>query len=196
MNSFTKIPGQTPLENGRHERFCQEYCIHFNKTRAAINAGYSEKTARQIGYKLFTKVDIYDRIQYLRQIEAQDYKNYRVSLIRKSLLLANANLEEIVNLKKVRRRVAVGSGKNQKYRYIQFQELEVRDDLTSDDWQTVSSIKQGKDGIEIKQHDAIAAMRLAGQFLGMLDGETGGSEDELPPSHEKIMSLLKGEKAG
>ena len=42
----------------RQERFCNEYLIDCNATQAAIRAGYSEKTARQIGQRLLTDVDI------------------------------------------------------------------------------------------------------------------------------------------
>jgi phage terminase small subunit len=42
----------------KERRFVEEYCVKFNKTKAAIKAGYSKKTAKEIGYKLFTKVHI------------------------------------------------------------------------------------------------------------------------------------------
>ena len=38
--------------------FIEKYLIHFNATRAAIEAGYSELTARSIGQRLLTNVDI------------------------------------------------------------------------------------------------------------------------------------------
>ena len=38
--------------------FCEEYMIDNNATQAAIRAGYSERTARSIGHRLLTKVDI------------------------------------------------------------------------------------------------------------------------------------------
>lgn len=37
----------------------------FNKTQAAIRAGYSSKTARQQGSRLFTNVDIQQRVDEL-----------------------------------------------------------------------------------------------------------------------------------
>lgn len=53
--------------NDKQERFCYEYCIDFNATQAAIRAGYSEKTARQIGSKLLTNIDIQNRIKELQE---------------------------------------------------------------------------------------------------------------------------------
>jgi len=39
----------------KEERFCMEYLVDLNASRAARSAGYSEKTARQIGYENLTK---------------------------------------------------------------------------------------------------------------------------------------------
>ncbi|MDR1182602.1 MAG: terminase small subunit [Bacteroidales bacterium] len=50
----------------KEELFCYEYVLHINATKAAINAKYSEKTARQIGARLLSKVNIQKRIEYLK----------------------------------------------------------------------------------------------------------------------------------
>lgn len=42
--------------------FVSEYLIDLNATQAAIRAGYSEKTARQIAQRMLSKVDIQDEI--------------------------------------------------------------------------------------------------------------------------------------
>lgn len=47
----------------RQQRFCDEYLIDLNATQAAIRAGYSEKTAKQIGQQNLTKLDIKSYIQ-------------------------------------------------------------------------------------------------------------------------------------
>lgn len=50
----------------RQERFCQEYTKTGNATISAVKAGYSEKTARSIGQRLLTNVDIMNRIKELQ----------------------------------------------------------------------------------------------------------------------------------
>ena len=50
----------------RQEIFCNEYCIDYNATRAAIKAGYSERTATSIGCENLTKPDIKSRINELQ----------------------------------------------------------------------------------------------------------------------------------
>ncbi|PUB87059.1 MAG: terminase small subunit [gamma proteobacterium symbiont of Ctena orbiculata] len=44
--------------NQKQQRFCREYVIDFNGTRAAIAAGYSKKSARQTAHENLTKPDI------------------------------------------------------------------------------------------------------------------------------------------
>ena len=45
--------------------FCREYIIDLNATQAAIRAGYSEKTAKDIGCENLAKPNIAERIQTL-----------------------------------------------------------------------------------------------------------------------------------
>ena len=52
--------------NDRQERFCYEYVLHLNATKAAINAGYSEKTAYSIGSENLKKPEIQERIRQMQ----------------------------------------------------------------------------------------------------------------------------------
>ena len=47
----------------KQKRFCDEYLISLNATQAAIKAGYSKKTAKQIGQQNLTKLDVKAYIQ-------------------------------------------------------------------------------------------------------------------------------------
>lgn len=46
----------------KKQRFVDEYVLDLNATQAAIRTGYSAKTARQIGQRLLTNVDIQEAI--------------------------------------------------------------------------------------------------------------------------------------
>jgi phage terminase small subunit len=46
----------------KQKAFVEEYLIDLNATQAAIRAGYSEKTARQVGNENLTKPDVADAI--------------------------------------------------------------------------------------------------------------------------------------
>src|SRR5690349_10894554 len=52
----------------KEEKFCHEYIKDFNATQAAIRAGYSKGTARQIGYENLTKPYIKNRIKELSDL--------------------------------------------------------------------------------------------------------------------------------
>ncbi len=50
----------------KREKFVQEYLVDLNAAQAAIRAGYSAKTARSIGQRLLTNVDIQSAIERRR----------------------------------------------------------------------------------------------------------------------------------
>lgn len=49
----------------KQELFCKEYLVDLNATQAAIRAGYSEKTAKEIGCENLTKPNIQNYVQEL-----------------------------------------------------------------------------------------------------------------------------------
>lgn len=73
----------------KQKRFCEEYLVDCNATQAAIRAGYSKKTARAIGQRLLTNVDIKKYIeQQLQKLknekiaDAQEVLEYLTSVMR------------------------------------------------------------------------------------------------------------------
>lgn len=75
--------------NARQKKFCDEYLIDCNATQAAIRAGYSEKTARQIGQKMLTFVDIKTYIEQQLELlhnqktaDAQEVLEYLTAVMR------------------------------------------------------------------------------------------------------------------
>ena len=57
--------------NARQLRFVDEYLIDLNATQAAIRAGYSEKTAQQIGSRLLSNVVIAAEIATRQSVRAE-----------------------------------------------------------------------------------------------------------------------------
>ncbi len=51
----------------KQKKFIQEYLIDLNATQAAIRAGYSEKTAREIAHQNLTKLHIQEALQQERE---------------------------------------------------------------------------------------------------------------------------------
>lgn len=54
----------------KQEQFCLEYLVDLNATQAAIRAGYSDDSARQIASAMLSQHDIQDRIAVLRDERA------------------------------------------------------------------------------------------------------------------------------
>jgi Phage terminase, small subunit len=55
----------------KQKRFCEEYLVDLNATKAAIRAGYSQKTAEQIGYKLVQKSSVLEYLRELRENQSR-----------------------------------------------------------------------------------------------------------------------------
>lgn len=76
----------------RQQLFADEYIISLNATQAAIKAGYSNKTAKQIGSKLLTEIDValyidntLKNIQNSKIATATEVEMYLTSAIRNEL---------------------------------------------------------------------------------------------------------------
>ena len=63
--------------NARQRKFAELYAQNPNATQSAIDAGYSARTARQIGQRLLSNVDV---SEYIRQLQ-QTAENERIASI-------------------------------------------------------------------------------------------------------------------
>lgn len=61
-----------PALTDKQERFCLEYVQDYNATQAAIRAGYSEQTARQIASEVLSKPHIQTRVRDLSNQSADE----------------------------------------------------------------------------------------------------------------------------
>ena len=96
--------------NARQRRFCDEYLIDCNATQAAIRAGYSAKTAKQIGQETLTKPDLkayieaeLDRLHTEKTADAQEVLEYLTAVMRgqhteQTLQLCGDGCQEIVDI--------------------------------------------------------------------------------------------------
>ena len=63
MSKIVDKPVKTKELTPKQQLFVNEYLVDLNATQAAIRAGFSEKTAREQGYRMFTNVHIQGAIQ-------------------------------------------------------------------------------------------------------------------------------------
>ena len=76
---------------GKQQRFCKEYVIDFNASRAAIAAGYSKNTAGETGYENLNKPQIKAEI---KRLQAKTNENLKVTAERVVAELAKMGLTD------------------------------------------------------------------------------------------------------
>lgn len=74
----------------KQQRFVDEYLIDLNAKQSAIRAGYSEKTAREIGYQLLQKPDVEEAI-----IDAKKNRQQRIQLDSDYVLRRLAEIDQM-----------------------------------------------------------------------------------------------------
>lgn len=78
--------------------FCKAYvCNGWNATKAAIEAGYSEKVAQPIASRLLLNVIIQDRIKYVREHIEENLGINREKVIREHMKLAFNSIAHLHN---------------------------------------------------------------------------------------------------
>jgi len=137
----------------KQERFVDEYLVDLNATQAAIRAGYSVKTARQIGEENLSKPDIQAAIQARK-----------VALQQSTHISAERVVKELARIAFGDKRRVVTWGPNG---------IEIVDskDLSDDDAAMVSEVTEEdtKYGVrrKVKVHDKVKALELLGRHLGL-----------------------------
>lgn len=163
----------------KQKRFIEEYLIDLNATQAAIRAGYSPHTAKEIGYENLNKPHIRARVD---KAIAERSKRTGINADRVLIELARIGL--------------INPGK-----LINFDKATVREDAADDDLAAVQSVKvktiPTEDGDiverEVRLYDKNRALELLGKHLGMFKDrvEVSGSLDTGLNKLDSILDQLK-----
>lgn len=154
----------------RQEQFCNEYLIDLNATQAAIRAGYKEKTAYSAGQRLLKHVEIQKRIQQLKNERSERTEISQDRVLKELAAIAFANATDFVQVTEKPlynsdgEKVLDNSGKIIMIPYVEITETEK---LKPEQKKAIASIKQGRNGIEVKLNDKTKALELLGRHLGM-----------------------------
>lgn len=145
------------LKNARHERFCQEYIVDLNGTKAARRSGFSKKTARTQASLLLTNVDIQNRIAELQIKRSERTQVTQDMIIEELKILAFSDFRDYG---KIVKSLGVDRLKLKTFRQIK-----------GDATRAIKSIseKVTKDGVKLsfKLHGKTPAIELLGKHLGM-----------------------------
>lgn len=82
----------------KQRRFADEYLVDLNATQAAIRAGYSEKTAKQIGSRLLTNVDIASAITSAQGKLSEKTGITAERVLNELALLGFANMKDYIRI--------------------------------------------------------------------------------------------------
>lgn len=176
--------------NEKQKRFCEEYLVDLNGTQAAIRAGYSARTANEQGARLLANVSIQEYIGKLMG-ERSERTGITVDQVLKELAaVAFANIDDFVKVEEVTfMDMSLDNEGNPVYTSRKAKSVNVFETDTIDRAKipAIASIKQTKEGIELKTHDKIRSLELLGKHLGMfitrIDTTTKGeSLNEKRPS--------------
>lgn len=87
----------TPKLTAKQAAFCAEYLIDLNAAQAAIRAGYSEATAKEIGFENLTKPHIQLEVQKLMAERGERTEITADAVLRELLKVARVDIGEAFN---------------------------------------------------------------------------------------------------
>ena len=138
----------------KQKRFCEEYIIDWNGTRAAIAAGYSEKTAKEQASQTLTKLNVKSYIDELQKDLQKQVGISRLMVANELKKLAFSNAADL------------RSG---------WTDLKQWDQLTDDQKATIgevvhSEVQIGEDAVKqilkVRQYDKLKALQMLCKMFG------------------------------
>lgn len=148
----------------KQRRFVDEYLIDLNATQAAIRAGYSEKTARQIASEYLTKPHIQAEIQKRQNRLQNKLEITQERVLQELAAIAFANGADFAKV------VNIGS--------LPTVEMIPTEELSPEKLPAIAGIKATQTGVEVKLHDKVKALELLGKYLGTFDGGPAQTQTE------------------
>jgi phage terminase small subunit len=176
-------PGEKPLQKKTQEQFANQYLKDLNGTKAALAAGYSANCAGQIAWEMLNDPKykhVQDRIAHLMKIRADETKVDAAFVLKKLKMLAEAKIEQYVEL--VTEKRLVGQGKGKPKAFVEYQVLRWKDftKLSEDQLGAIQQIKQGQYGIEIKLFDKSWSLDMIAKHIGLYEKDNQQKKVESP----------------
>lgn len=161
--------------NDRQELFVLEYLIDFKQGDAAVRAGYTPDSSRNIANVLMSDPRVRKRINEELTKRTEPLEQMRMRAVREAACLAFADPTDAVS-------IVEEPTENPEVTYKRVI-VKTTAEMTPETRAAISSIKQGPHGIEIKFYDKNKGLELLGKLTGMmvdkleLSGPNGGSID-------------------
>lgn len=133
----------------KQKRFCQEYIIDLNATKAAIRAGYSENGAKVQGHRLLTNANIKSYIVELIKNISQKTEITAERVLKEYAKLAFTNFDDLVDMSTGR---------------PVFRDIEA---INPDHMAALQSVSETKVGLKFRMHDKKGALDALARHLGI-----------------------------
>lgn len=177
----------------KQRRFVDEYLVDLNATQAAIRAGYSQKTARQIGDENLSKPDIAKAVQEAQAARSKRTEVTQDMVLRELAKIGFSDIRKIVRWGKTELRVTdAGDDEGEVTEPYHGLALVSADDIDDDTAAAISEISEGREGLKIKLHDKKGALVDIGRHLGMFkdrvehSGPDGGPIPTMPTTIQLV----------
>jgi phage terminase small subunit len=148
------------VENAKHERFCQEYIIDLNGTKAYRRTYGDIKAARVQASKLLSKANIQDRIAELKEIRSERTVITQDMVLKELMILARSDIQDYLEV--VKQYPGSEDGRLK---------LKLFTEMKGNATRAIKSISEHitKDGIQLKfkLHGKEKPLELLGKHLGM-----------------------------
>ena len=155
-----------------------------NATKAALDAGYSERTARSQASRLLSKVDIQEEIERQTQAALGDVEQATLRLLKRLDTIIDADVGDFANVEYVMVREAYTDDEGVEHPAVYKKQVHFNE--TKDlDTTVLSEIGETQHGIKIKLHDPLRAAELKGKYLGMW-GDNGVGSHQKETKREKL----------
>jgi phage terminase small subunit len=152
----------------KEARFCLEYLVDLNATQAAIRAGYSQSSAKQIAYELLQREPIELRITTLMQERALRTQVTADRVVRELARIGFSDLSEIASWDREGKLTLKASN-------------EISSDASAAVVEIHSHTSRSKEGefttTRVKRADKSKALELLGRHLGLFEKDNEQSAD-------------------
>ncbi len=163
----------------KEERFCQEYIIDLNATQAAIRAGYSEKTARQIGSDNLSKADIQERLTELKKDRSIRTQVTADRVLKEFASIGFANIQDFLNSDLSVRNIKI----------LKRKQSAAISSIKKTTFETETGVKTQ---IEFKLHDKVKALEDIGRHIGFFEADNKQKSEVLKSFEIVSASASKG----
>lgn len=185
--------------NPKQQRFVDEYLIDLNATQAAIRAGYSKKTAAQIGDENLRKPEISAAVQRAQAERSERTQITQDAVLKELARIGFSDIRKVAQwgatvLRVVEDKQGQDTGRTAPYHGVRLVDVSEIDDDTA---AAIAEVSHGKDGLKVKLHDKKGALVDLGRHLGMFKdrvehtGKNGGPIEVAALSKEEYKQARK-----